>query len=139
MSDRYTTPNEGTLDWHVPLNENFEQLDRDVELRDVELRLAVDAPLESEFRTTVIPSLAPGETGRVAFDLAVDGDAPATRYPASVEVGYTDSDGDRVEGDTARVSASVVESSGGEVPIETGVLVVLLVLVAAGAWWFYVR
>jgi len=112
---------------------------RDVELRDVELRLAVDAPLESEFRTTVIPSLAPGETGRVAFDLAADGDAPATRYPASVEVGYTDPDGDRLEGDTARVSASVVESPGGEVPIETGVLVVLLVLVAAGAWWFYVR
>ena len=36
MTDRYTTPNEGTLDWHVPLNENFQQLDRDVELRDEE-------------------------------------------------------------------------------------------------------
>ena len=39
MSDRYTTPNEGTLDWHVPLNENFEQLDRDVELRDQEANI----------------------------------------------------------------------------------------------------
>lgn len=36
MSNRYTTPNEGTLDWHIPLNENFSQLDRDVELRDTE-------------------------------------------------------------------------------------------------------
>ncbi|ELZ43705.1 hypothetical protein C464_16187 [Halorubrum coriense DSM 10284] len=112
---------------------------RDVELRDVELRLVVDQPLESEFRTTVIPSLAPGETGEVAFDLAVDGDAPATRYPASVEVAYTDPDGVRVDGDTERVAASVVESSGDEIPIEVGVLIILLVIVAAGAWWFYVR
>lgn len=112
---------------------------RDVELRDVELRLAVDQPLESEFRTTVVPSLAPGETGRVAFDLAVDGEAPASRYPASVEISYTDPDGVRVTGDTATVAASVVESSGGEVPIESAVLIVLLLLVAAGAWWFYVR
>jgi hypothetical protein len=112
---------------------------RDVALRDVELRLAVDQPLESEFRTTVIPSLAPGETGQVAFDLTVDGDAPATRYPATVEIAYTDPDGVRITGDTATVAASVVESSGGEVPIEAGVLIILLVLVAAGAWWFYVR
>ncbi|WP_417936239.1 hypothetical protein [Haloarcula onubensis] len=34
MTNRYTTPTEGTVDWHVPLNENFEQLDRDVEIRD---------------------------------------------------------------------------------------------------------
>ncbi|PHQ37972.1 hypothetical protein DJ69_14380 [Halorubrum persicum] len=112
---------------------------RDVELRDVELRLAVDAPLDSEFRTTVIPSLAPGETGEAAFDLAVDGDAPESRYPATVDIAYTDPDGVRVTGDTATVAASVVASSGGEVPIEAVVLVVLLLLVAAGAWWFYVR
>lgn len=33
---RYNTPSAGELDWHVPLNENFEQLDRDVEIRDAE-------------------------------------------------------------------------------------------------------
>ena len=36
MSNRYTTPAEGTVNWHVPLNENFERLDRDIEIRDVE-------------------------------------------------------------------------------------------------------
>lgn len=36
MSNRYNTPEQGTLDWHIPLNENFEKLDRDVEIRDVE-------------------------------------------------------------------------------------------------------
>jgi hypothetical protein len=36
MSERYSTPEQGTLDWHNPLNENFNKLDRDVEIRDVE-------------------------------------------------------------------------------------------------------
>lgn len=31
----YNTPDRGEEDWHVPLNENFEQLDVDVEVRDV--------------------------------------------------------------------------------------------------------
>jgi hypothetical protein len=30
----YTTPREGTVDWHVPLNNNFVTLDTDVEIRD---------------------------------------------------------------------------------------------------------
>lgn len=34
MSGRYNTPQEGTLDWHIPLNENFSALNRDVEIRD---------------------------------------------------------------------------------------------------------
>lgn len=34
MTQRYDTPQEGTLDWHIPLNENFQRLDRDVEIRD---------------------------------------------------------------------------------------------------------
>jgi hypothetical protein len=36
MTERYNTPAEGTLDWHIPLNENFNKLDRHVEIRDVE-------------------------------------------------------------------------------------------------------
>ncbi|WP_418286010.1 COG1361 S-layer family protein [Halorubrum sp. DTA46] len=112
---------------------------RDVELRDVSLTLAVEAPLDSEFRTTVIPSLAPGETGQVAFDVEVDGAAPESRYPATVTTDYTDLDGVRVTGDTATVAVSVVPSSGGEFPAEVVVLVVLLIVVAGGAWWYYVR
>jgi len=30
----YNTPEQGTEDWHEPLNENFERLDEDVEIRD---------------------------------------------------------------------------------------------------------
>ncbi len=38
-NNRYTTPEKSTIDWHIPLNKNFEQLDRDVEFRDVEATL----------------------------------------------------------------------------------------------------
>jgi hypothetical protein len=33
MNHNYNTPSEGTTDWHIPLNENFNQLDVDVEIR----------------------------------------------------------------------------------------------------------
>lgn len=32
----YAAPTKGTADWHVPLNENFHKIDRDVEVRDVD-------------------------------------------------------------------------------------------------------
>jgi len=32
----YNTPAEGTTDWHIPLNENFEKIDNDVEIRDTD-------------------------------------------------------------------------------------------------------
>lgn len=35
----YNTPSAGTSDWDIPLNENFELLDRDVEIRDTETNL----------------------------------------------------------------------------------------------------
>lgn len=36
MAERYNTPEQGTLDWHIPLNENFNKLDKHVEIRDVD-------------------------------------------------------------------------------------------------------
>ncbi|WP_152422827.1 hypothetical protein [Halorubrum kocurii] len=33
---RFNTPSEGESEWHIPLNENFEKLDIDVEIRDTE-------------------------------------------------------------------------------------------------------
>jgi len=38
MTDNHTyvTPAEGSLDWHVPLNTNFEQIDTDLEIRDTD-------------------------------------------------------------------------------------------------------
>lgn len=44
MADRYNTPPQGATDWHIPLNENFTNLDEDVEIRDVEANLGNYAP-----------------------------------------------------------------------------------------------
>lgn len=33
---QYETPEAGTLDWHIPLNNNFEKIDTDVEIRDTD-------------------------------------------------------------------------------------------------------
>lgn len=35
-NERYETPEQGTTEWHVPLNENFERLNTDVEVRGAE-------------------------------------------------------------------------------------------------------
>jgi len=40
----YNTPAEGSTDWHTPLNDNFTNLDSDVEIRDVESNLSDYSP-----------------------------------------------------------------------------------------------
>lgn len=40
----YKTPAKGTTDWHTPLNENFQALDNQVEIRDVESNLSSYEP-----------------------------------------------------------------------------------------------
>lgn len=32
----YNTPSPGVTDWHRPLNDNFRQIDNDIEIRDIE-------------------------------------------------------------------------------------------------------
>jgi hypothetical protein len=40
----YDTPEPGTLDWHIPLNSNFEKLDTDVEIRDADANKSAYEP-----------------------------------------------------------------------------------------------
>ena len=40
----YNTPEKGTIEWHVPLNENFKRLDAAVEIRDAEANLNQYSP-----------------------------------------------------------------------------------------------
>ncbi|KZN25035.1 hypothetical protein A4G99_00360 [Haladaptatus sp. R4] len=50
---RYNTPEPGITDWHVPLNQNFERLDSDVEIRDNEEMRGSYAPkLGAKFLAT---------------------------------------------------------------------------------------
>lgn len=110
---------------------------RDVEIRDVRLSLVAAEPLESEFTTTLLPSLEPGETGTVAFDLEVDDDAPESSYPADLEITYLDPD-DRTATPRTQTIAVTVTDAEGTVPV-TEVLVGLLVVLVlgGGGWWFY--
>ncbi|RAW45981.1 hypothetical protein DQW50_05760 [Halorubrum sp. 48-1-W] len=112
---------------------------RDVEIRDVYLRLEVNEPLESEFRTAVIPSLQPGETTRVAFDLEIENGAPTSQFPATVAVEYTGEDGTQNTTRPATVAITVTETDGGDIPGEIFIFAILLLLVAGGGWWFYAR
>ncbi|MGM0604845.1 MAG: COG1361 S-layer family protein [Halobacteriota archaeon] len=112
---------------------------RDVELRDVRVQLFVDEPLESDFRTAVVPSMEPGESHRVAFDLEVDEDAPVSQYPAVVEINYTDPDDEAVAARPSTIAVSVTEAD--EVLPVTEVVggILAIVVLGAGAWWFYGR
>lgn len=132
VESRFTAGEDGTLELDVT-NE------LDVPVRDVQLQLGVEAPLTSEFRRTALPSLQPGETDSVVFDLEVDDDAPANRYPATIEAEYTDSDDDRVTSRPSTVAITVTEEDSEEFPIEYVIFGVLVVFVAAGAWWVYGR
>ena len=113
---------------------------RDVEIRDVRLRLAVEDPLESDFTTTIVPSLAPGETDRVAFDLEVDGDAPRSQYPAVIDVEYLDPDDETQTVRPLTVSVSVTEDPDEPVfAIEIIAFLAVMVLVVAAFVWLYRR
>lgn len=112
---------------------------RDEEMRDVRLTLAVEDPLDSDFRTTVISSLQPDETGTVAFDLEVDSNAPLSQYPAMVQVEYTDPDGESIEARPATVAISVTEVETEFFSIEVFIFIVMIILVGAAFYWLYRR
>ena len=112
---------------------------RESEIRDLRLTLGVDEPLRSDFRTTVVSSLQPGETARVAYDLEVDSDAPETRFPATVDVTYIGHDGRRKTVRPSTVAITVTESGGNDLSTELLIFGVLVVVVAIGASWFYRR
>lgn len=132
VGPRFAAGESGTLELEV-------RNQRDVDIRDVRLTLEVDDPLESEFRATVVPELVPGESDTVAFDLEVDGDAPATRYPATVAVEYTDPDDETVTARPTTVAVEVTDAEDVLPAIEILIFTVVAVLVAAVFVWLYRR
>lgn len=112
---------------------------RGIEIRDVQLSLVVEEPLQSEFRTTVIPLLQPEETSQIAFDLEINSDAPVSQFPATVQVTYLDQDAERNTARASTIAISVTESDRGESPTEFVIFGILLAIVLVGAWLFYRR
>lgn len=92
----YHTPEKGATDWHVPLNENFEKIDRGVEIRDEEAKLSEYTPKAgTKFLATDTETEYLGD-GSEWQQLATSGKSPSFD---SVETGelrqITDSGGTR--------------------------------------------
>ena len=65
MAERYITPEQGTVDWHLPLNDNFTRLNRDVEIRDLDAnRGSYDPRAGAKFLATDTGAVYIGDGGR---------------------------------------------------------------------------
>jgi hypothetical protein len=114
---------------------------RDVTLRNVNAKAFVDAPLSADTDEAYIPSIAPGATKTIEFDLSAEGDARARAYPLDVDFQYDEPDGDTKLSDTYQVALEVTEPTedGGLFATFGLPLAVLGLLGLAGAAFIYTR
>jgi len=106
---------------------------KDETFTDVQAKMFTDSPLDSDDDEAFIPSLEPGESETIVFDLSASGGATAKTYSASVDFRYDDERDETKISQTYRVPVDVTESEEGGVPW----LPIAVVLVVAGAGWWY--
>lgn len=110
------------------------QLDEPVS--NVNVKLFVDDPLDSDEDEGYVGSLDPGESATVTLQLSAAGDAIAKTYPADFDVKYEDSDGTSQISNTMTVPVTVTE------PEDTGLrweligTAVLLVIIVLGGFLY---
>ena len=110
------------------------QLDEPVS--NINVKLFVDDPLDSDEDEGYIGSLAPGESKTVTLQMNADESAIAKTYPADIDVQYEDSDGTSKISNTVTVPISVTESEDSGQPwllIAGGVALLIVVL---GGYWY---
>jgi hypothetical protein len=107
-----------------------------IPLREVQARISVDPPFETESSTAYADRVAPGESAVLAFELTVSDEAVATTAPVSLTVRAERPDGETVRAGPYAVPVTVREPTGPSdvTVLGLGVVVVLLVL-GAGWWW----
>ncbi|MFC4447811.1 hypothetical protein [Halorussus aquaticus] len=89
----YNTPEEGATDWHVPLNENFERIDGDVEIRDTEENLSEYTPKAgTKFLATDTENEYLGD-GSEWQKLATSGKSPSFDSVETGELGHATGSG----------------------------------------------
>lgn len=107
---------------------------RDDRLRDVAATMTVNEPLESDDNTAFVPSLAPGETTRIAFHLDITNDAIPRTHQLTLDFSYRDSAGTIRESGPYRVGIEVLPEEGPGVPVLP--LLVVIAAVGAGVYWW---
>jgi hypothetical protein len=98
-----------TLELRVT-NEGNEQL------RDVEAKAFVQAPLSSDDDEGIVSTLEPGETATIVIGLATGSNALEKSYPVSLDLQYELPDGDTQVSSTYRVPVTVERQESGGLP-----------------------
>jgi hypothetical protein len=131
VSTQLEAGSEGTVELRLTNN-------RDEELTNINAKLFVDSPLSVSTDEAYVPSLAPGDSATIAFDLSVDGDAPARNQPVELDFQYDEPDGDTKLTDTYQLPVDVTASSGGGLGLGT-IAIGLLAIVGVGVGVAYTR
>jgi hypothetical protein len=112
---------------------------RDERVTDVSAKLFADSPISTTDDEAYVQSLGPGESETLRFGIGAAGGALEKDYPVSLDFRYEDADGDTELSDTYRLPVTVEEpENGGGLPV-VPIVAVVLVLVAAGAYYRYQR
>lgn len=102
----------------------------DKTLRNINAKAFVDAPLTLNADTAYIPTLEPGETATVTFEVSAGSGAALQPQPIEMDFQYEQPDGETVLSDTYQVAIELTPSteSGLPIPLIVGGVVVLLVV-----------
>jgi len=109
-------------------------------LRNVNAKLYADSPLSTTNDETFVTELGPGESGEIRFDLAAAGSATPNTYRVELDFQYDTERGDTVLSRTYQHPVEVterVDDGSTDIPplLLGGVVIVAVVLVAAGIRW----
>lgn len=111
----------------------------DEPLADLDARLLADAPFTSDAPTSFVPTLAPGESTTVYFELTVSEDAVANTHAVVVNITGETADDDAFSSGPHAVPVSVVEPETGNSNVEVLAVGVVAVLAVLGAGWWWLR
>ena len=92
MTTRYNTPQKGTEDWHQPLNENFEALSIDVEIRDTDANRSDHEPTDGAKYLAVDTGdvyLGDGSEWQSIGTISTDGESGGSVGADGIESGRT--------------------------------------------------
>jgi len=84
--------------------------DGDESIEDIQAKLFVDDPLDTDDDEAFVTGLEPGEETTVSFAIEIDDSASIKSYAASIDFRYTDHNGDEQLSDTYRLPVDVVSS-----------------------------